>query len=90
MTGTAMDDDFSLIGTGPLDLIIEISCSYAAIGPRSRGAAHRIPGLDEAEVMSGPLGVPTRHRKSAASTCFSHSAKPASVFRQIAKGLLLV
>jgi hypothetical protein len=29
MTGTALDDDFSLIGTGPLGLIIEISCSYA-------------------------------------------------------------
>jgi hypothetical protein len=28
MTGTATDDDFSLIGTGPLGLIIEIDCSY--------------------------------------------------------------
>jgi hypothetical protein len=28
MTGTASDGDFSLIGTGPLGLIVEIDCSY--------------------------------------------------------------
>jgi|GEM_PF-1681649 len=31
MTGTATDNDFSLIGTGPLGLIVEITCSY--VGP---------------------------------------------------------
>ena len=29
MTGTGSDADFNLIGTGPLGVIVEISCSYA-------------------------------------------------------------
>lgn len=33
MTGTRGDSDFTLIGTGPLGLIVEISCSYT--GPLS-------------------------------------------------------
>jgi hypothetical protein len=33
MTGTATETDFSLIGTGPLGLIVEITCSYVGPAP---------------------------------------------------------